>query len=102
MLFAQFRMFPDTASTVAAEVDALVLYILAWVLFFTFAIAGTVIVFIIRYRRRSSAEVPPMVHGGMALEVIWTVVPTIIALTMFWWGAKVYFDAVEPPRDALE
>jgi cytochrome c oxidase subunit 2 len=101
MLFAQFRMLPDTASTVAEEVDGLFLYILAWVIFFTLAIAITVIVFITRYRRRPNTGVPPQVHGGLRLEVVWTVIPTLIALTMFWWGAKVYFDWAEPPPDAL-
>jgi cytochrome c oxidase subunit II len=93
---------PDSASTFAPEVDALYFYLSGVTLFFTFLISGVLIFFVIKYRRRSPYEIPRPVAGSHKLETIWSVIPFVIALSMFGWGAKVYFDQVKPPRNANE
>jgi|GEM_PF-28080 len=93
---------PDRASTVAGDVDALYLFLVAITLLFTFAIAGCEIYFAIKYRRRSPDEVPRPVVGGLSIEIVWTVVPFLIAMVIFFWGAHLYFKLYTPPRDALE
>jgi cytochrome c oxidase subunit 2 len=37
----------------------------------------------------------------MALEITWTVVPLLITLVIFVWGARVFFAMAHPPEDAL-
>ena len=37
------------------------------------------------------------IHGSLALELFWTVIPFGIAMVMFGWGAKVFFDLTRPP-----
>jgi cytochrome c oxidase subunit 2 len=102
MPLAQVRLFPEQASTFAEAADAVFFFILGVTVFFTLLIAGMIIVFIIKYRRRSEAEVPPQIHGSLRLEVFWTVVPLGIAMVMFVWSARVYLLWADPPEGALE
>jgi cytochrome c oxidase subunit 2 len=98
----ELPLFPEQASTMARHVDALYYYLLAVSAFFSLLIALTVIVFAIRFRRRSETELPAPVEGSLKLEVAWTVIPLLITFTFFFWGARLYFDMNRPPDDALE
>jgi len=77
-------------------------YLLAVSAFFATLIALLVIIFAIKYRRRSEAELPRGIEGSLKLEVAWSVIPLIIALSFFFWGAKLFFAMNRPPNDALE
>jgi cytochrome c oxidase subunit 2 len=41
------------------------------------------------------------VHGGLMLEIGWTIVPFLITLVIFFWGAKVYFVMANAPAETL-
>jgi cytochrome c oxidase subunit 2 len=101
-LDTSFQLLPDQASTIAPHVDALFFFIVAVALFFTVVVAGFIFVFAIRYRRRAEDYFPKPIVGSNLLESAWTIVPLIIALGIFFWGARVYFDIVRMPDDALE
>src|SRR5437667_1515883 len=101
-MFADSYFFPEQASTAAERVDALLAFLVAVTGFFTVLVAGLVIVFAIKYRRRSEAERPPPIPGSLKLEAFWTVIPLAIALVLFVWGARVFFDIAQPPDDAME
>lgn len=96
-------LFPEAASTLAHRVDGV--YI-AWVVisvFFALLIAVLVLLFFTRFRRSDERPVGrPMQASTVPLEVTWSVIPLIIALTMFTWGAKVFIDASRPPADAVD
>ena len=70
--------------------------------FFSVLIAALVVVFAIKYRRKHDDEVGAAIHGSLALELLWTIIPFGIAMVMFVWGAKVFFDMSRPPVDAME
>ncbi len=101
-MWPDFPLFPDAASTVAREVDALFLAWVAISLFFSVLIAALIFVFFMKYRRRpwrrygSSAEIKTL-----PVEIVWSVIPLVITLVMFVWGAKVFFDQSRPPADAI-
>ena len=95
-------LVPERASSFAWKVDALYFYLSGVTLFFTLLISATLIFFVIRYRRRSPYEIPRPVAGSHKLETIWTIIPFMIAMTMFAWGATVYFDQYKPPENAIE
>ena len=95
-------LVPERASSFAWKVDALYFYLSGVTLFFTLLISATLIFFVIRYRRRSPYEIPRPVAGSHKLETIWTVIPFAIAMTMFVWGATVYFEQYKPPENAIE
>ena len=101
-MFAQFQLLPDQASGIAPDVDAVFWTLTGIAVFFSTLIALLIIVFAIRYRRRSESETPPGIVGSTKLEIIWSVIPLIIALAVYGWGAKVFFDMRQPPPDSLE
>jgi len=45
--------------------------------------------------------VPKPIHGSLALELTWTLIPFGLAMVMFFWGAQVYLAIARPPDDAL-
>ena len=61
-----------------------------------------VVFFAIKYRRRHDDEVGEPIHGSLALELIWTGIPFVIAMVMFVWGASVYFALARVPEEALD
>jgi cytochrome c oxidase subunit 2 len=93
---------PEQASSFAGEVDALYLYLVLLTLAFSVLIAAAIIFFAIKYRRRSPGELPRPRAGSLVLEVTWTVIPLIIAMTIFVWGASVYFRLYRAPNQAME
>ena len=99
-MFSGFPLFPEQGSSVAADVDNLYFFLLAITAFFSTLIAGLVIYFAIRYRRRSEVELPEPITGSTKLETLWTVIPAIIVMVIFAWGAKVFLSLHRPPSDA--
>jgi cytochrome c oxidase subunit 2 len=96
------RLVPEQASTVAGQVDALFLFLVAVTVFFTGLIFLLVVVFALKYRRRSDDERPKAIHGSLVLEALWTVVPLGIALAIFVWGTYLYYVISRPPAAAME
>jgi cytochrome c oxidase subunit II len=97
-----FRLFPEQASTFAADVDALYFFVLAVSAFFALVVAITVIYFGVKYRRRHEGEVGARIEGNLPLELLWSVIPTIISMVMFGWGASVYYHLRRTPDEALQ
>src|ERR1035438_5917624 len=95
-----FPLVPEQASNFAFEVDMLMLFFIAFLVFFTVGIFIAVAYFAIKYRRRSDDEIPLDTHSGMLLEVIWSVIPFGITMIMFGWGANIYFKESRPPDNA--
>ena len=91
---------PEDASTVAGKVDALYLFLVAIAVFFSMLIAALEFYFAIKYRRRSPDEFPPASASSLKLELTWTIIPALIVLVIFVWGAKLYFDIYRNPSDA--
>src|SRR5207248_4019295 len=89
------------ASTIAARVDALYFFLLAVAIFFGLLIAGLIVYYAVKFHRRSPSAVGARIHGGMVLEVTWTVVPLLITMVIFVWGASVYFAMAHPPDETL-
>jgi cytochrome c oxidase subunit 2 len=91
---------PESASTLSGKVDALYFYLSGVTVFFTLLISGVLIFFVIKYRRRSPYEIPRPIAGSHKLETLWSVIPFIIAMSMFGWGAQLYFAEYSPPKNA--
>jgi cytochrome c oxidase subunit 2 len=94
-------LFPDAVSTMAPRVDALYFYLLGLTAFFSLLIAGLIIYYAIRFRRRAPDEIGARIEGGKILEITWTVIPFLIVMSIFVWGASVFFAMSRPPDDAL-
>jgi cytochrome c oxidase subunit 2 len=94
-------LFPERASTIAGEVDALYFFLVGLSVVMAVLIATLVVAFAIKFHRRHPDQVGSQVHGGLMLELAWTVVPFLITLVIFFWGAKVYFVMASPPPETL-
>jgi cytochrome c oxidase subunit 2 len=92
----RFRLFPEQASTFAPQTDALLLYLLGVTVAFVALIAGLIIFFMVRYRRRPGEDHDPNVHVPMSLEVAWSVIPFAISMVAFFWGASLYASLRRP------
>jgi cytochrome c oxidase subunit 2 len=96
-----FRLFPEQASTTAQHLDHVTIYLLIVAAFFSTLIFALIFYFAVKYRRRAEHERVVESHGGMTLEIIWTVVPFLLMMVMFVWGANVFFEMSRPPDDAM-
>lgn len=97
-----FFFFPKQASSFAADVDGLAIFILLVSTFFTVLIAALILYFGIKYRKEAKRKAPTEAEHFMKLEIFWSVVPLLIGLVMFGWGAHVYFKLQRAPEDAVE
>jgi cytochrome c oxidase subunit II len=82
-------------------VDQAFIYILGFSIVLLLGITVTMIVFVIKYSRKRNPK-PTDIRGNWKLEVIWTVVPSIIALSMFYYGWSSYTGLRNVPEGAIE
>jgi cytochrome c oxidase subunit 2 len=95
-------IFPDQASTTAAQIDSIYFVLLGLSLVFAVLIAGFSIFFGIRYRKNTNVDRSNPVHESMLLEFSWSFIPFVLAMGIFGWSALVFVDIYSPPEDALE
>lgn len=88
------------ASTFVQGVDTAFVVILGISLFFLVGITAVMIWFVIRYNRKRNPK-PKDVKDNTKLEIIWTVIPTILVLVMFWYGWIGYTPMRNIPPGAL-
>lgn len=93
---------PEAASNLASKVDGLLLVITFISIFFFVLISAVLIYFAVKYRRRSDDEETPYITGNQTLEIIWTVIPSILLILLFVYGFVVYKDMRTPPKDAVD
>lgn len=87
-------------SNTAGKVEEAFIFIVVCCVVLLVGVAVTMVFFLIRYRRERHAH-PEPVRENMVLEIVWTVVPTILVILMFYFG-WVDFDYIRnPPKDAL-
>lgn len=82
-------------------VDQAFSYILGVALFCLFGITIVMVYFVVRYRR-SKHPVAADIRDNYPLEIVWTVIPTLIALSMFYVGWSSYLGLRQVPEDAME
>jgi len=85
----------------AGRVDALYFFLVALSAFFIVLIAGLIIYYAVKYRRRTPDSVGASIHGGIVLETTWTVIPLLITLGIFVWSASIFFAMSRPPDETI-
>lgn len=94
-------LWPDRASSIAGQVDALYVYLVLVSAVMTLLIFVAVAVLAIKYRRRPGV-LPHPIEGSPILEISWSVIPLGVMLTFFIWGAVIYFKERTPPTSSTE
>ena len=95
-------ILPPAASSVATEFDLLYFFLTGVSAFFVVLVAALVVYFTIRYRRRNPDDVGADIHGSLVLELTWTIIPLLLSLVMFGWGASLFYRMSKPPADSME
>jgi cytochrome c oxidase subunit 2 len=88
------------ASNFVEGVDLSLYIILGISVFFLVTITATMIYFVIRYRRKKNPKAS-QIHGNNTLEIVWTVIPTLLVLVMFYYGWAGYSPMRKVPADAI-
>lgn len=94
-------MLGTAASQLARNVDSSLLWIVAVCVALFVFVVSLMIVFVIRFRR-SRVTRTRHIPGHLALEVVWTVVPVVIVMGMFWFGYRDFLALRTPPADSMD
>jgi cytochrome c oxidase subunit 2 len=93
---------PTKAQSLSDHVDWMFYAILGLSIFCFVAITVAVVYLTWRYRARAGHKTEPSTAHDNVLEVVWTVIPSIICVFIFIGGWKGYLNMTTAPGDALE
>jgi cytochrome c oxidase subunit II len=93
---------PKAVNKAADDSDMMFYAVLGLSFFFFFAIAGAVVYMTIKYRHRPGHKAEPSPAHNDAMEITWTVIPTIICVFLFIYGWRGYLKISIPPQKAVE
>ncbi|HEY3444659.1 MAG TPA: cytochrome c oxidase subunit II [Paludibaculum sp.] len=102
MNWFQNWMLPKAAATHAGDVDGLYMFIVYLTIFFFFFNGALIFYAARKWRRRSDKEVTPHITHDTRLELIWSIIPLIVVMLIFFWGFKGYVKAWVAPNDSIE
>jgi heme/copper-type cytochrome/quinol oxidase subunit 2 len=95
----KYFWLPEQASTVAGDSDRLYNAIIWLSVFFFVLITVLLVAFVIKYRHKPGEKRDVSATHSMALEITWTVIPSIIVVFLYYYGFKQYMNlTVEPPN----
>jgi len=88
------------ASNFVSGVDTSFMVIFGIISIFLVGITATMIYFVFRYRKSKHPKAE-QIHGNLKLEIIWTLIPTVLVMVMFYFGWMGYKPMKEVPDDAF-
>lgn len=91
----------SNASNLAGQVDKVFLFVLIVSIFMLVLITFLMVFFVIRYQRKKN-QTPTDIEGNTLLETIWTVIPTLLVLAIFYFGWMGYRTMRTAPKDAMQ
>jgi cytochrome c oxidase subunit II len=87
-------------SNTAGKVEGAFLFIVVCCVVLLAVVTVCMVIFLIKYNRNKHPR-PEHVKESILLEIVWTIVPTILVIFMFYFG-WVDFDYIRnPPKDAM-
>jgi cytochrome c oxidase subunit II len=96
-------LFPPPAATIEGKaISGLYDVVFALAVAIFLAVEGLIVWSILRYRRRpEDVELPAQTHGNNLVEVLWTLIPTVIVIYLFAisWSTLNTVDAVSAQPD---
>lgn len=96
-------IFPDPASTNAGPTDSLMSFIMSVTAFFFILNIALMVIFAVRYRRKTPDQRPTgkATHSTL-LEIGWSLPPLIIVMVIFWLGMAAYTSISAPSANAKQ
>jgi cytochrome c oxidase subunit 2 len=101
-LFSAMFRLPTAASAEAGPIDNM-MHVHFWVIAFLFALIMVIMLYAaFAFRRQPGDETDaPHIHGNYALEIAWTVLPTITVIGFGIWAVGVFNDLIRPNPDEM-
>lgn len=91
----------SNASNFINEVDGVFIFIFGISLLLLIFITFLMVLFILKFNRKKNPR-PKNIKGNTSLEILWTVIPTILVVGMFYYGWYGYKKMTAAPKDAYE
>jgi cytochrome c oxidase subunit II len=91
---------PQNASNFVAGVDKAFILILGVSIFFLITLTVVMLVFIFKYKKEKHPNAIQN-EGSNKLEIIWTIIPLILVIVMFYFGWMGWRPMKHPPEDGL-
>jgi len=88
------------ASNFVAGVDEAFVFIMGVSFIFLIGLTFTMLYFVFKYNRKKN-PVATQIKGSTKLEIIWTVIPTILVLVMFYYGWAGWAPMRTAPDDSF-
>jgi len=88
------------ASSYSGLVDNAFIFILGASVLMLIGVTVAMITFVVKYRRSKNPN-PAQIEGNVTLETLWTVLPTILVLVMFYYGWAGFKVMRDIPDDAI-
>jgi cytochrome c oxidase subunit 2 len=101
-LIRRLLFLPEQASQHARDLDKLHFFIISVAMIAAFGVFLTALVFFIKYRRRSEADVTPAVKPRFIHEVLFIGAPLAFFLLWFAIGFPQFVTLQTPPKDAMD
>ena len=95
-------MNPAHLQTTTEAIDPVFMFIFGACLVLLIGITVTVIAFVVRYHRSRAPEPTSEVASNLWLEIVWSALPTLLVLAMFWYGWTGYLSLRNVPKGAME
>jgi len=93
---------PTHLITTTEAIDPVFMFIFGACLVLLLGITTTMVVFVIRYRRSRCPEPTSGVEGNVWLEIVWTGLPCVLVMAMFFYGWSGYLALRNVPKGAME
>jgi cytochrome c oxidase subunit II len=100
-MFNNFPLWPERASTMAGNVDALYIFLLVVSGLMSLLIFVLIVFFAAKYRSRAGHRAE-QIEGSIPLELTWSIIPLGVFMFIFGWGAVIYFQERTPPQGTME
>ena len=101
-LMRRMLFLPEQGTAYAVEVDQLHYFVITVTIIGAFGVAGTALLFFVRYRRRRDRQVTEHVEPRAIHEVLFIGVPLAFFLLWFAIGFPLFVKLQTPPKDAVD
>lgn len=95
-------LMPVRGTETAGSVDHLYYFLLISSLISFILAIGGMTYFIVKYKRKTANDQTAYITHNNLLEFLWSFIPFVIFMVIFYWGWVIYDDLRYPPEDAEE
>ena len=93
---------PVEGSDIAGRVDNLYIFLLISSFIAFIILIGGMTAFIVKYKRKSANDKTAYITHNNLLEFLWSFIPFVIMMVIFYWGMVIFEDYRNVPEDAEE